>query len=210
MAQDHQSVSTLAQAARDCTACELYKNATQVVFSEGNARAHVMLIGETPGNDEDLAGRPFVGPAGKLLRRLLEQAGFGEKELYFTNAVKHFKWQPRGTRRLHVTPSYREVTACRPWLLRELEIVKPRIVVCLGATAAQTLLGREFRVTQHRGEVISMVGYLLLPTLHPAAVLRMPTPAARQQAESDLLADLARARELDVSHETATPGYAMA
>lgn len=187
---------TLAESVQHCTNCELHGNATQAVFSEGPPRAKVMMIGEAPGNDEDLAGRPFVGPAGRLLRELLAESGFDEAEIYLTNAVKHFKWQPRGDRRLHVTPSYREVTACKPWLQKELEAVQPRVVVCLGAIAAQSLLGSDFRVTRHRGEVFTLPNHLLLTTIHPSVVLRMPTSEGRAQARSELLGDLMQAREL--------------
>jgi uracil-DNA glycosylase family protein len=155
-----------------------------------------MLVGEAPGNDADLQGRPFVGPAGKLLREILRAAGFTERELYLTNAVKHFKFEQRGKRRLHVKPNYTEVTACKRWLDQELALVRPRIVVCLGATAGQSLFGREFRVLAHRGEVFSSPNYLILTTLHPAAVLRQPTPELRAEARAQLLADLMRVREL--------------
>lgn len=193
---DHPSVASLAKAAQRCTACDLYKNATQVVFSEGMPQAQVMLVGEVPGHEEDLAGRPFVGPAGRLLRSALDEVGFDAKEVYFTNAVKHFKWEPRGQRRLHVKPNYREVMACRPWLEVELELVNPFVVVCLGGTAAQSFMGREFRVTQSRGQVFEMARYFWIATLHPAAILRMPTSLDRERARADFVSDLARVREL--------------
>src|SRR5689334_13913302 len=148
------SLSKLGAAAADCRGCGLYARATQTVFGEGPARADVMLIGEQPGDQEDLQGHPFVGPAGKLLDRALGEAGIDRRRVYVTNAVKHFKWLPRGKRRLHSKPSALEVKACQPWLAAELRAVRPAIVVCLGATAAQALLGRGFRVTAQRGRVL--------------------------------------------------------
>src|SRR5256886_11226297 len=142
------------EASRECTACHLYKHATQTVFGEGPKSAPIMLVGEQPGDYEDVAGKPFVGPAGKIMNRALEEAGIDRKKVYVTNAVKHFKWEPRGKRRLHKKPNAREIAACRPWLDAELEVIKPRVLVCLGATAAQALLGAQFRVTKQRGEFI--------------------------------------------------------
>src|SRR6266498_154265 len=144
----------LREAAAECTACPLYKNATQTVFGEGPERALIMFVGEQPGDAEDLAGHPFVGPAGKLLDRALQEAGIDRAAVYVTNVVKHFKWEPRGKRRIHKKPNAAEIGACHPWLDAEIRIVKPRAIVCLGATAAQALLGRTFKVTEHRGEPI--------------------------------------------------------
>jgi uracil-DNA glycosylase family protein len=138
-------------AAAECKACDLWKCGTQTVFGEGAETAELMLVGEQPGDKEDLAGRPFVGPAGRILDQALEEAGIDRTNVYVTNAVKHFKWEPRGKRRLHKRPDAVEVAACRPWLDKEIELVKPRVVVCLGATAAQSLLGRSFKVTKQRG-----------------------------------------------------------
>src|SRR5829696_1407984 len=147
------TLTELRAAEAECTRCPLYKFGTQVVPGEGRVRAHLMLVGEQPGDQEDRAGKPFVGPAGQVLNEALEAAGIPRDEAYVTNAVKHFKWEPRGTRRLHAKPSAREVGACRPWLETELSIVKPKMVVCLGATAAQSLMGPAFRITKQRGEV---------------------------------------------------------
>src|ERR1700728_1898983 len=146
------SLVELAEEAKKCRNCTLWRNATQTVFGEGSAHARIMLVGEQPGNDEDLQGRPFVGPAGQLMDRLLVEAGIDRNKVYVTNVVKHFKWEPRGKRRIHTKPNAAEIAACRPWLEAEIAVLKPKVVVCLGATAAQALLGRDFRVTQHRGE----------------------------------------------------------
>jgi uracil-DNA glycosylase family protein len=145
----------LAEAAAGCQACPLWKTGTQTVFGEGRSKAKVILIGEQPGNDEDLAGKPFVGPAGRLLNEALEEAGISRDDTYVTNVVKHFKWEPRGKRRIHKKPSAREIAACRPWLDAELAVLKPEVIICLGATAAQALLGREFRVTEQHGQFVS-------------------------------------------------------
>jgi DNA polymerase len=170
----------LREAVQGCRGCDLYRSATQAVFGEGARHAEVMFVGEQPGDKEDLAGRPFVGPAGKLLDRALEEAGIERTETYVTNAVKHFKWQARGKRRIHQKPSWSETTACRPWLAAEIEAVTPRVVVCLGATAAQSLLGRDFRVTQHRGEVLaSDIAEHVTATIHPSAILRRQDDASR-------------------------------
>jgi uracil-DNA glycosylase family protein len=168
--------ATLAQLRRiaaGCTACPLYRNATQTVFGEGPADAALMLVGETPGNQEDLAGRPFVGPAGKLLDRCLAEAGIDRQETYVTNVVKHFKWEPRGKRRIHKKPNAMEIRACKPWLEAEIERVAPQVLVCLGATAAQALLGPRFKVTQSRGQIIaSDRAPRILATYHPSSLLR--------------------------------------
>jgi uracil-DNA glycosylase family protein len=167
------TITALHKQARSCTACPLYKNATQTVFGEGPVRARLMLVGETPGNDEDLAGRPFVGPAGRLLDRCLEAAGIDRDAAYVTNMVKHFKWERRGKRRLHQRPSPGEIRACRPWLDAEIALVKPKVLVCLGATATQALLGADQRVTRIRGRPMeSDLAPFVIATVHPSALLR--------------------------------------
>jgi uracil-DNA glycosylase len=167
------NLTSLRDAARDCRACPLWETGTQTVFGEGRARAEVMLVGEQPGDQEDKAGKPFVGPAGRLLDRGLEEAGIDRGSAYVTNAVKHFKWQARGKRRIHQKPSWGELAACRPWLDAELEVVSPRALVLLGATAAQSLLGRQFRVTRQRGELLdSELAEIVVATVHPSAILR--------------------------------------
>jgi DNA polymerase len=179
------------EAAADCKACDLWKLGTQTVFGEGGTRARVVLIGEQPGNDEDLSGRPFVGPAGKLLDSALEAAGINRKDIYVTNVVKHFKWEPRGKRRIHKKPNSQEINACRPWLEAEIRLIKPRVVVCLGATAAQTLLGKDFRVTQRRGELIdSPIAKFVMATIHPSAILRAPDEQARRDELRRFIDDL--------------------
>jgi uracil-DNA glycosylase len=167
------SMTALRDAVPGCRGCPLHANATQAVFGEGTLKAEVMLVGEQPGDQEDLAGAPFVGPAGKLLDRALEEAGIDRGSTYVTNAVKHFKWKARGTRRIHDKPSWTEMMACRPWLDAELVLVKPRALVLLGATAAQALLGKSFKVTQERGKPLdSELADLVVATIHPSAVLR--------------------------------------
>ena len=184
----------LRERARTCTRCDLHKTGTQTVFGEGPADAELVLVGEQPGNDEDLAGRPFVGPAGKLLDRALAEAGLDRSRVYVTNAVKHFKWEPRGKRRIHQKPNAQELGACRLWLDGELAALHPRLVVCLGATAAQALLGRTFRVTKQRGQLLdappSLGAPKALATYHPSAVLRAPDDEARAKMMSELVADL--------------------
>jgi uracil-DNA glycosylase len=167
------TMRNLRDAVQHCRGCPLYANATQAVFGEGKLRSDVMLVGETPGDQEDVAGAPFVGPAGKLLDRALAEAGIDREHAYVTNAVKYFKWRSRGTRRIHDKPSWSEQTACRPWLEAEIAVVKPRALVLLGATAAQSLLGRSFRVTKERGRLLdSDLAELVTATIHPSAVLR--------------------------------------
>jgi uracil-DNA glycosylase len=162
------------------------------VFGEGPLLAEVMLVGEQPGNEEDLAGRPFVGPAGKLLDKALDAAGIDRRAVYVTNAVKHFKWEPRGKRRIHQKPSAGEVRACQPWLYAEIRAVRPRAIVCLGATAAQALLGKDFRVTQHRGELLSTpLAPLVMATVHPSSILRAPDDEARRTELTRFVDDLA-------------------
>jgi DNA polymerase len=181
----------LRAAAEHCKGCDLYKDATQTVFGAGPADAAVLIVGETPGDQEDRAGEPFVGPAGRLLDRALVEAGIDRASAYVTNAVKHFKFRPaeRGKRRIHQKPSRTEVVACRPWLIAELETVEPELVVCLGATAAQSLLGPDFRVTRERGKVMDlpMTEARVVSTVHPSAVLRAPD---RESAYQEMVADL--------------------
>lgn len=169
----------------------MWRNATQIVFGEGASRAKIMMIGEQPGNQEDLAGRPFVGPAGKLLDEALAAAGIDRAKVYVTNAVKHFKWEPRGKRRIHKKPGAREIDACRPWLEAEIACLKPGIIICLGATAAQSLLGRGFRVTQHRGEFLkSTLARVVMATVHPSSILRAPDEQTRREEMERFVADL--------------------
>jgi uracil-DNA glycosylase family protein len=185
------TLAALARAAQACTACDLYKNATQAVVGVGPRDAAVFLVGEQPGDQEDLAGLPFVGPAGRVLDESLAEAGIPRDEVFVTNAVKHFKWKPRGKRRLHQKPTLSEVRACRPWLEAELAIVEPRIVVCLGAVAAQSLMGPAFRVTRDHGRFFeSPWAPWLTATLHPSAVLRMPDEEKRRAAREELVEDL--------------------
>ena len=185
------SLSALREAARACTACHLYKRATQTVFGEGPKRAAIMFVGEQPGDYEDLVGKPFVGPAGQIMNRALEEAGIARQEVYVTNAVKHFKWEPRGKRRIHQKPNAREIAACRPWLEAELRIVKPKLVVLLGATAAQTIFGSSFRVTRERGKVLSSkFAPKIVATVHPSSLLRQPDEASREREYRNFVADL--------------------
>ena len=176
------TLEKLREAARTCRACNLWERATQTVFGEGTRQARVMFVGEQPGDREDLAGRPFVGPAGWLLDKALEQAGIERDEVYVTNAVKHFNWEPRGKRRIHKKPNQLQITACRPWLESELAVVRPEVVVCLGATAAQALLGKNFKVTQQRGEMIaSPLAPYVTATVHPSSILRAPDEEIRHR-----------------------------
>jgi DNA polymerase len=189
-------LDVLRHAASSCTACDLAATGTQTVFGEGDPTAEIMLVGEQPGDAEDRAGRPFVGPAGRLLDEALAAAGIDRTRTYVTNAVKHFKWVPRGKRRIHAKPNGLEIAACRPWLDAEIETVRPRLIVCLGATAAQALLGRDFRVTRHRGEVIDRPdGTRVTATVHPSSILRIEDPAERHAAEEELVADLRAAAD---------------
>src|SRR5436305_6338065 len=174
------SLGSLREAAAGCQACPLWRTGTQTVFGEGAARSELMLVGEQPGDREDREGHPFVGPAGRLLDEALEEAGIDRTRAYVTNVVKHFKWQARGKRRIHAKPSWSEIAACRPWLEAEIAVVEPRAIVCLGATAAQTLLGRQFRVTRQRGELLSSpLAGIVTATVHPSAILRAPDEATR-------------------------------
>jgi DNA polymerase len=184
------TLRALREAAAHCQACDLWKRGTQTVFGEGAGNAEVMLVGEQPGHEEDLAGRPFVGPAGKLLDRALEEAGIDRRRTYVTNVVKHFKWEPRGKRRIHAKPDVVEITACLSWLRAELELVKPRALVCLGATAAQALLGRTFRVSRQRGEFVeSPLAPYVTATVHPSSILRAEDED-RKAAMDEFVADL--------------------
>jgi uracil-DNA glycosylase family protein len=190
-------LDALREAAAECTACPLYRNATQTVFGEGPGSARIMFVGEQPGDAEDLAGHPFVGPAGKLLDRCIEAAGIDRRRAYVTNAVKHFKWIPRGTRRIHSKPSSMEIAACFPWLEAELAAVKPHIVVALGATAAQALFGKAFRVTRDRGRPIpSRWAPYAMATVHPSSLLRAPDEATRHREIERFIDDLRKAAEL--------------
>jgi len=184
------SIRTLSAAAHECRGCDLYKTATQIVFGAGPARARVVFVGEQPGDQEDRQGAPFVGPAGALLDKALEDAGIARADVYLTNAVKHFKWEPRGKRRIHKKPRASEIKACRPWLEAELRAVKPQIVVCLGATAAQSVLGPQFKLMQNRGKVLEGEGRAVVATIHPSAVLRAPDSEGRRAAYKSLVADL--------------------
>ena len=185
------SLGALREAAKACRGCDLWQRGTQTVFGEGERRSAAVLVGEQPGNDEDLTGRPFVGPAGKLLDRALEAAGIDREKVYVTNVVKHFKWEPRGKRRIHTKPSAVEISACLPWLQAELDLIKPKALVCLGATAAQALLGKSFRVSQRRGErVESPLAPLVMATVHPSSVLRAPDEDARREQYERFVADL--------------------
>ena len=185
------SLDAARSAAKDCRACDLWKQATQTVFGEGVAHARVMLVGEQPGDKEDLAGQPFVGPAGAVLDKALSEAGIDRRTTYVTNAVKHFKWEPRGKRRIHKKPNSVEIAACRAWLDTEIELVKPEVIVCLGATAAQALLGRTFRVTQQRGQLLPFASAPhLLATVHPSSILRAPDEEARHQQFEAMVKDL--------------------
>jgi len=168
--------------AKGCKACDLYKRGTQTVFGEGPKHAEVMLVGEQPGDAEDLAGHPFVGPAGRLLDKALAEADIDRSLVYVTNVVKHFKWEPRGKRRIHSKPNAAEVSACRPWLETEIALVKPRILVCLGATAAQALLGKTFKVSRQRGEFVpSSLAPLVTATVHPSSILRAQDDESRRE-----------------------------
>jgi uracil-DNA glycosylase family protein len=183
-------LKTLAQAAKGCRACPLWKRGTQTVFGEGRRDARILFVGEQPGDKEDLEGRPFVGPAGAVLDRALDEAGIDRQDVYVTNAVKHFKWEPRGKRRIHKRPNAMEIAACRPWLDAEIEAVRPDVVVCLGATAAQALLGKQFRVTKSRGEIIESEGKTMLATVHPSSILRAPDDETRRLERQKFVEDL--------------------
>jgi DNA polymerase len=186
-----ESVDELRAAAAGCKACPLWKTGTQTVFGEGPEEAEVMMVGEQPGDREDVQGRPFVGPAGALLDRALEEAGIDRNRVYVTNVVKHFKWRPRGKKRIHQKPNAEEIAACRPWLEGELAAVKPRVLVCLGATAAQALYGSKFRVSRERGHFVdSPLAPRATATVHPSSILRAPDDESRKLAMKELVRDL--------------------
>jgi uracil-DNA glycosylase family protein len=186
----HRDLRTLKEAATHCQGCDLFQHANQVVFGEGRVHAALFLVGEQPGDREDQQGRPFVGPAGQLLDECMESAEIDRREVYVTNAVKHFKWEPRGKVRLHKKPNSLEITACRPWLEVEIEAVQPQLIICLGATAAQDLLGSQFRLTRHRGEIFPTKYGPVTATIHPSAILRMPEPEAKAAEIAGLVSDL--------------------
>jgi uracil-DNA glycosylase family protein len=189
---DRRTLSRLRDAAAGCRGCGLYRGATQTVFGEGLTKAEVMLVGEQPGDQEDRRGKPFVGPAGRELDRALEEVGIDRDKVYVTNVVKHFKFTPRGKRRIHKKPNAEEIAACRPWLEAEVEVVKPRLIVALGATAAQALLGRQFRITKQHGEFFpSDLGPEITATIHPSAILRAPEDVDREQQRRLFVRDLA-------------------
>jgi len=188
---DKPTLPALRAAAACCKACDLWKLGTQTVFGEGSPAARVMIVGEQPGDKEDLQGRPFVGPAGAVLDKALAAAGIERNDVYLTNIVKHFKWEPRGKRRIHKKPNALEISACRPWLDAEIKVIKAEVVVLLGATAAQGLLGRTFRVTQHRGQwVQSNIAPRVMATVHPSSILRAPDDHARHDEMQKFIADL--------------------
>src|SRR5437764_332516 len=189
---DRPTLPLLTAASKHCEGCDRFRNATQTVFGEGPPDATVVMVGEQPGDQEDLAGKPFVGPAGKLLDRAMAEAGVDRSQVYVTNAVKHFKFVERGKRRIHGKPNGIEISACRPWLEAELALIRPEVVVCLGATAAQSLMGRDFRVTRDRGTFFPHPwAKALMATVHPSALLRMPEPERREQEYRLLVRDLA-------------------
>ena len=194
---DRPTLPKLREAAAGCKACPLWQTGTQTVFGEGAVASEVMFVGEQPGDQEDLEGRPFVGPAGRVLDEGMVEAGIDRTKAYVTNAVKHFKWEPRGKRRIHQKPNAAETAACRPWLEAELAVVKPAVLVALGATAAQSLLGRQFRVTKQRGIPIeSELAPYVLASVHPSSILRAPDEEARRQAYADFVADLREVAKL--------------
>ena len=200
------TLASLQKAAAHCRGCDLYLKATQTVFGEGPASARVMLVGEQPGDREDLAGKPFVGPAGRVLDEALEQAGIDRDDVYVTNVVKHFRWEgaARGKRRIHKKPRAWEIQACRPWLDAELALVRPEVLVCLGASAAQALLGRDFSVTRQRGELVpSTLAPKVLATVHPSSILRAPDTETRHLEMSKFVADLRKVARVLASERTA-------
>lgn len=190
------TLTAIREIAAGCQACDLWRKGTQTVFGKGTSKARMMLIGEQPGNEEDLTGEPFVGPAGKLLDKALEEAGIDRGFTYVTNVVKHFKWEPKGKRRIHSKPNSQEITACLPWLQAEIEVVRPKLVVCLGATAAQALLGRAFRVTQQRGTLVDApFAEKAMATVHPSSILRALDEEARRLETLRFIADLRNAAD---------------
>ncbi len=205
------SYASLVRASKTCEACDLYKNATQTVFGEGPTRAPMVFVGEQPGDQEDRQGHPFVGPAGRVLDAALVEAGIPRDQVYVTNAVKHFKWEPRGKRRIHSKPNAAEIFACHGWLEAELALVKPDVVVCLGATAAQAFLGRTFKITQSRGQLLDGAPWApkVLATYHPSALLRMmQDPEAYEKAKSEFEADLRTAASVVTFANASRPAKA--
>jgi uracil-DNA glycosylase len=193
---DDRSLDALKEAATGCRACDLWQKGTQTVFGEGPSQARVVMVGEQPGDQEDRVGKPFVGPAGQILDQALEAAGIDRSLVYVTNVVKHFKWEPRGKRRLHQRPDREEVAACLPWFEAEIAAVQPRVIVCLGATAAQALLGSDFRVTRQRGQLlVSTLGPPIMATVHPSSILRAADEPSRRLAMDQFIADLRLIRE---------------
>jgi uracil-DNA glycosylase family protein len=199
------TIPKLRAAAADCRACDLWKRGTQTVFGEGGGpHPRVMFVGEQPGDQEDIQGRPFVGPAGKILDKALAEAGIDRKEVYVTNAVKHFKWEPRGKRRIHKKPNSIEITACKPWIEAEIDVLKPDVIVCLGATAAQALLGRQFKVSTQRGVwVPSPLAPYVMATVHPSSLLRAPDDETRRRETERFVADLKIVRKAIEKHRAA-------
>ena len=190
---ERKSLKAFREAAADCKACDLWKRGTQTVFGEGRKLSIVVFVGEQPGNEEDLTGHPFVGPAGRLLDDALIEAGIDRAQTYVTNVVKHFKWEPRGKRRIHKKPNAGEIKACRPWLEAEISLVKPKVIVCLGATAAQALLGPQFKVTKQRGQFIeSTLAPYIMATVHPSSILRAPDDETRHDEKRKFIDDLKR------------------
>jgi uracil-DNA glycosylase len=193
---DDRSLDALKEAAAGCRACDLWQKGTQTVFGEGPPQARVVMVGEQPGDQEDRVGKPFVGPAGQILDQALEAAGIDRSLVYVTNVVKHFKWEPRGKRRLHQRPDREEVATCLPWFEAEIAAVQPRVIVCLGATAAQALLGSDFRVTRQRGQLLaSTLGPPIMATVHPSSILRAADEPSRRLAMDQFIADLRLIRE---------------
>lgn len=185
------SLKAFREAAADCQACDLWERGTQTVFGDGARHAEVLFVGEQPGNEEDLAGEPFVGPAGRLFNAALTEAGIDRAQVYVTNVVKHFKWEPRGKRRIHKKPNAREISACRPWLEAEIRLIKPKIIVCLGATAAQALLGPKFLVSKQRGQFLkSTLAPYIMATVHPSSILRAPDDESRHSEKRRFVNDL--------------------
>jgi uracil-DNA glycosylase len=195
------TLTTVREIAAGCKACDLYKRGTQTVFGEGPRQAEMMLVGEQPGDAEDLAGHPFVGPAGRVLDAALEEAGIDRRQVYVTNVVKHFKWEPRGKRRIHARPNAAEIGACRPWLEVEIALVKPRVLICLGATAAQALLGKSYKVSRQRGTMVpSPLAPIVSATVHPSSILRAPDDETRREEMRRFVEDLRTiAREMSNS-----------
>jgi uracil-DNA glycosylase len=192
------TLPSLREAARDCKACDLWKNGTQTVFGDGGRRARIIFVGEQPGHEEDLSGKPFVGPAGRLLDQALEEAGIDRSQTYVTNVVKHFKWEPRGKRRIHAKPNAAEIAACRPWLEAEISLIQPEVIVCLGATSAQALLGKQFRVSRQRGEFVkSSLAPRVMATVHPSSILRAPDDETRRVERQRFIDDLKKLNSID-------------